>query len=136
MGHYNNARQSMAADRTGRKFVVADHGRYEEYTVSILDVSALSAPSVNKHQGTQCIIRKEKVSYQLRKRAPLNEADAKRRETSIKHGAMRAGRRVSYYICSMPYCLETFLHVLQALRKLQTINCPKTTDIYQTFDPL
>ena len=100
-----------------QKFVVADHGRYEEYTVSILDVSALSAPSVNKHQGTQCIIRKEKVSYQLRKRAPLNEADAKRRETSIKHGAMRAGRRVSYYICSMPYCLETFLHVLQALSK-------------------
>ena len=114
---FNNASFEDVPDKRLRPqtFNVVEHGRHERYTISILPITAIEDLSVNKHSGVQCIVRKVKVSQRLIKRAPLNEADEKRRQDSIKHGAMRAHPTTTYYICSLPYCLETFLQVLDSI---------------------
>lgn len=114
---FNNASFEDVPDKRLRPqtFNVVEHGRHERYTISILPITAIEDLSANKHSGVQCIVRKVKVSQRLIKRAPLNEADEKRRQDSIKHGAMRAHPTTTYYICSLPYCLETFLQVLDSI---------------------
>ena len=96
-------------------FKVVEHGRHESYIISILPIDAIEDPSANKHPGVKCIVRKVKVSQRLIKRAPLTDADAKRREDSIKQGAMDGKPTTTYYICSLPYCLDTFLQVLDSI---------------------
>ena len=91
------------------------HGRVEEYQISILPADSLGDPSVNKHAGTQCLVLKIKRSQNIRKRQPTNEADAQRRQNSIKHGADRITATKQVYICSLPYCADSFNQILQSL---------------------